>query len=80
MICPRCRTSGAELVAKSPVADAWEMYLCPACKFSWRTSEPPAVTDPEQYDQRFRLTAEQLARFAEVPPVPAGARKGPSRH
>ena len=79
MTCPRCRTSPAELVAKSPVADAWEMYLCPACKLSWRTSEPPGVIDPERYDPRFRLTAEQIVRFAEVPPVPPGARKGSSQ-
>jgi vanillate/4-hydroxybenzoate decarboxylase subunit D len=69
--CPRCRSLRTELMACSPVAGVWEMYLCNTCFFGWRTSEPEAVIDPDRYDRRFRLTAEELAAFGEVPEVPA---------
>jgi vanillate/4-hydroxybenzoate decarboxylase subunit D len=74
--CPRCRSLRTELMARSPVAGAWEMHLCKTCFFSWRTSEPEAVINPDRYDPRFRLTVDELAAFGEVPEVPA-ARQAP---
>jgi vanillate/4-hydroxybenzoate decarboxylase subunit D len=53
------------------------MHLCKTCFFGWRTSEPEAVINPDRYDRRFRLTAEDLAAFGEVPKVPATARQAP---
>jgi hypothetical protein len=63
-------------MACSPVVGAWEMHLCKTCFFGWRTSEPEAVINPDCYDRRFRLTAEELAAFGEVPGVPA-VQEGP---
>ena len=75
MTCPRCRSSDTELMTRAPVADAWEVHLCPTCFYTWRSSEPESATDPELYDERFRLTPDEIARFAEFPPVPALPRK-----
>jgi hypothetical protein len=63
-------------MAHSSPAGIWEIHLCRTCFYSWRTTEPVSATDPEHYDERFRLTPEQIARFAEFPVVPPLKRKG----
>jgi hypothetical protein len=75
MTCPRCNSSDTELMARSAVAASWEIHLCHACLFSWRTSEPAAVLAHDRYDERFRLDPERIAQFHEMPPVPPAARK-----
>jgi vanillate/4-hydroxybenzoate decarboxylase subunit D len=73
MNCPRCDAVETELMTKAP--DAWEIYLCRRCTYTWRTSEPEPFLHHDKYDSRFRLKPEQLARFAPFPPVPAASRK-----
>ncbi len=68
MQCPRCNHGEADRVAAAP--GAWEVYLCARCFYTWRTSEPEAMLSHERYDARFRLSAEQLARFAVFPGIP----------
>jgi hypothetical protein len=77
MACPRCRSLQTELMACSPVAGVWEFHLCQSCFFGWRTSEPAQLVNADLYDARFRLTPDKIARFAEVPSVPAAARRKP---
>lgn len=76
MTCARCKSSDTELMAHSSPVGAWEIHLCRTCYYSWRTTEPASVTEAEHYDERFRLTPEQIAGFAEFPVVPALLRKG----
>jgi hypothetical protein len=75
MNCPRCNSSDTELMTRSAVAVAWEIHLCGQCFYGWRTSEPAAMLQYEHYDARFRLAPEQISQFAEMPTVPAAARK-----
>ncbi|WP_031465856.1 non-oxidative hydroxyarylic acid decarboxylases subunit D [Sciscionella sediminilitoris] len=70
MTCPRCAEQRIERLAVSPVPGAWEVYCCARCGYSWRSSEPARRTDPEQYPERFRLTAEDIAAATEVPAIP----------
>jgi hypothetical protein len=49
MICPRCRSTEANTVAHSPIADVWTMNSCPTCWYAWRSTEPAAATHPDLY-------------------------------
>ncbi|WP_240437813.1 non-oxidative hydroxyarylic acid decarboxylases subunit D [Sciscionella marina] len=53
-----------ERLAVSPVPGAGEVYCRARCGYS------PRSTDPDQYPERFRLTAEELAAAIEVPAIP----------
>jgi hypothetical protein len=57
-------------MAKSPVGDAWEVYLCGTCQFSWRSTEGTNITDPAQYDKRFKLNPAEFAKLDQIPPIP----------
>lgn len=70
MYCPRCNSPKIELMTRSKTAD-WQVYVCQACLYCWRTSESASFTHHEFYDKRFALTAEQIAAFTDFPPVPA---------
>lgn len=70
MKCPRCDSELVSVMVKSPVGDAWEVYLCDTCKFSWRSTEPENITDPEQYDKRFKLNPEEFDKLDQIPPIP----------
>jgi hypothetical protein len=61
MICPRCRSTDARTVARSPVAGVWTMNSCPKCWYAWRSTEPAAATDPDLYYPEFRINAEDIA-------------------
>lgn len=67
-VCPRCE-SNADLVAKSPVEGAWEVYLCPVCIFTWRSIEPESITSPEKYNRAFKVNPEDIPNAAHVPPI-----------
>lgn len=71
MICPRCDSDKVELLTKSPVGDAWEVHICNTCTFSWRNTESERVTNPEKYDERFKLTKEEIDGLGIIPPIPA---------
>ncbi|MDQ0204304.1 3-polyprenyl-4-hydroxybenzoate decarboxylase [Pectinatus haikarae] len=49
---------------------SWEIYLCDTCKFSWRSTEGINITDPDQYDKRFKLNPAELDAFDQIPPIP----------
>lgn len=70
MICPRCDSKSVDVMAKSPVGDVWEVYLCDTCKFSWRSTEGENITDPKKYDKRFKLNQDELDKFDQIPPIP----------
>jgi transposase-like protein len=70
MKCPRCDSELVRVMVKSPVGDAWEVYLCDTCKFSWRSTEGANITDPEQYDKRFKLNPEEFDKLDKIPPIP----------
>ena len=38
MICPRCNSEKVDLLTKAPKDDAWEVYICDTCTFSWRNT------------------------------------------
>lgn len=69
-ICPCCDADGCTLVTHSPVAGCWEVYGCPQCFFTWRTTEPDTITDGRKYDPRFKLDAEKISRYNIVPTIP----------
>lgn len=67
--CPRCAHPQTRLLAESPRPGAWTVHACPACQFSWRSSEP-FTTDPLGYPPAFRLTPDQLTAARDVPAIP----------
>lgn len=69
-ICPRCRHPRVTLMARAPVGDAWEMYICGRCQYSWRSTEAPAQQDPEHFDRRFALTEADIENLSMVIPLP----------
>ena len=68
--CPRCRSNTTKVRAQSPVAGVWTIFGCDTCFYTWRSTEPPANTDPDQYPQVFRLNPNDLAKLPEVPTIP----------
>ena len=74
MICPRCDSDTVELLAKSSMDDAWEVYICSTCYYSWRSTEEEAVTNPEKYDSRFKIDAESIPKMMKIPPVPGNSK------
>jgi vanillate/4-hydroxybenzoate decarboxylase subunit D len=74
MICPRCDSDSAGLLVKAPVDNAWEVYICGTCGFSWRSTESEDVTDPNRYDKRFKINRDAIPNLTVIPPVPKLAR------
>jgi hypothetical protein len=68
--CPRCRSNTTAVRAQSPVAGVWTVFGCDTCFYAWRSTEPAANIDPEQYPQIFRLNPNDFARLPEVPTIP----------
>lgn len=70
MICPRCDSKSVELMVKAPVDNAWEVYICNVCDFSWRSTEEDDVKDPQKYDQRFKINPQIIPSLGVIPPIP----------
>jgi transcription elongation factor Elf1 len=70
MICPRCDSEKVSLLTKAPVDDAWEVYICGTCTFSWRNTESENITNPEKYDRRFKLNPANFNKLDQIPPIP----------
>ena len=70
MLCPRCGSEGVALLAKAPVDDAWEVYLCDVCFYSYRSTEPEARRERRLYDERFRIDPAAISGLDQIPPVP----------
>ncbi|MDR0806876.1 MAG: phenolic acid decarboxylase subunit D [Enterobacteriaceae bacterium] len=70
LICPRCESANAEVLSRSPVEGVWEVYHCPTCFFTWRSTEPAFITDPKQYNPNFKFKPEDMAHFGVMPAIP----------
>jgi vanillate/4-hydroxybenzoate decarboxylase subunit D len=70
MICPRCDSDAADLLVKAPVDNAWEIYICGACNFTWRSTESEDITNPAMYDKRFKLDPASIPNLSVLPPIP----------
>ena len=58
--CPRCLTSDARVVARSPRPGVWTMHLCTVCFYTWRSTEPEYATNAEALSLRFRIDPSRL--------------------
>jgi len=70
LTCPRCRATGIQTLADSPVQGVWTVYGCKTCFYTWRSTEPAENTDPEKYPEAFRLKPEDLQTYPVVPLIP----------
>jgi len=70
MICPRCDSENVNILTKAPVDDAWEVYICETCCFSWRSTESSEIRDPEKYDKRFKIDPDKISKLDQIPPIP----------
>lgn len=70
MICPRCDSKTVKLLTKAPIDDAWEIYICETCDFTWRSTEGEDVTNPEKYDKKFKIDPTSIDDRPELPPIP----------
>ncbi|MBA5850174.1 vanillic acid non-oxidative decarboxylation protein [Clostridium sp. cel8] len=70
MICPRCDSENVKLMTKAPKDNAWEVYICEDCYFSWRSTEDEYIKDPNKYDKRFKINREKIQSLQVMPPIP----------
>ncbi|WP_046212757.1 non-oxidative hydroxyarylic acid decarboxylases subunit D [Paenibacillus wulumuqiensis] len=70
-ICPRCGSQHTEQVAASPVAGVWTVHMCSTCIFTWRSTEPEHITNPDKYLPAFKVDQADIPKAAHVPPIPA---------
>jgi hypothetical protein len=70
LVCPRCRTVGAEPLGESPIAGVWTVYGCTVCFYTWRSTEPAENTDPDKYPAVFRLKPEEFKSYPVIPTIP----------
>ncbi|MEV5413122.1 non-oxidative hydroxyarylic acid decarboxylases subunit D [Thermopolyspora sp. NPDC052614] len=68
--CPRCAHETIDKLFASPIPGVWEVLQCRRCLYCWRTTEPPRRTRRDRYPDAFKMTAEDVASAAEVPPIP----------
>ncbi|QCH13666.1 hypothetical protein CB0101_00820 [Synechococcus sp. CB0101] len=68
--CPRCNCKTTEVQFRSPVQGAWELYRCTTCMFTWRSTEPASMTNPELYDPVFKIDPNDLSSFPVMPAIP----------
>jgi hypothetical protein len=68
-ICPRCDSATVDVRFESSVAGVWTLYGCDTCLFTWRSSEPPTITDPNLYPAKFKLKPESLKHIPVMPAV-----------
>lgn len=64
MKCPRCQSDDVRMMVKAPVGDAWEVYVCGRCCFSWRSTENIKI------HEKFLLDEEKLRQMQVIPPIP----------
>ena len=51
MQCVRCLKDTASKIAEAPDgSNAWELYYCDRCHYTWRNSEPDYITDIAKRD------------------------------
>jgi hypothetical protein len=76
MQCVRCLEDTATQIATAPDgSNAWVVFYCERCNFSWRNTEEPEVTDPAKRPAYFQLKGVDLANLMHpcpIPPLKAG--------
>ena len=71
MKCIRCYEDTASPVAKAPDgSNAWEVFYCERCNFSWRSSEESEVLDPDKRPEFFQLKGVDLTALLHPCPIP----------
>ncbi len=69
MKCPRCGSDTVRPLVKAPRDDAWEVFLCATCYYSYRDTEPEDRKDPALYDERFRIDPADIPGMDVIPPI-----------
>ena len=64
MSCPRCNSGETRVMAKAPLGDAWEVYVCSVCSYSWRSTEQVRL------DEKFKLNPADINALGVIPPIP----------
>ena len=64
MRCYRCGSEDCRVMVKAPVDDAWEVYVCNTCFYSWRSTEEINIHDT------FKLKPEEIPELQVIPPIP----------
>lgn len=64
MKCPRCDSENVRIMTKAPVEDAWEIYVCDKCCYSWRSTEKIRI------HEKIKLDDEKIRAMQVIPPVP----------
>jgi vanillate/4-hydroxybenzoate decarboxylase subunit D len=67
--CPRCDSKKTQILCESPVKGCWIMYVCPVCTFTWRSTEPEAITNPEMYNPRFKVNPSDMDKYQIHPAI-----------
>lgn len=71
MECIRCCGRTAFVVAAAPDgSNAWEVYYCDTCNFSWRSTEEREVITREERDPYFQLIGVDLRNLMSPTPIP----------
>lgn len=71
MKCIRCEEDTARKVATAPDgSNAWEVYYCERCNFSWRSSEEDDVINPAKRPAFFQLKGVDLTHLLHPCPIP----------
>ena len=64
MKCPRCDSETVRKMVDAPVDNAWEVYVCDTCYYSWRSTETPHI------HAKFKLNPAEFDKLGTSPPVP----------
>lgn len=71
MLCVRCCEDTADKVAIAPDgSEAWEVYYCGNCNYSWRSTEEDEVTVAAMRDQYFQLKGVDMTKLMVPVPLP----------
>lgn len=70
LLCPRCNNDCITVLSESDPIGLWTIHRCEECFFAWRKSEPEYITNPDKYDEHFKLTSEDIYHSLIVPEIP----------
>ncbi len=67
MKCVRCLHDTAEVVAKAPDgSNAWELYFCSTCNYSWRNNEVESIPRSTSGDPWCQLDKVDFTKLRKV--------------
>jgi vanillate/4-hydroxybenzoate decarboxylase subunit D len=71
MQCVRCYNDKASQVAKAPDgSNAWVVFYCEHCNFSWRSSEEPETIQADKRDPYFQMKDVDMEKLMIPVPIP----------